>query len=82
MLTHHPVSMAAHGTGVNLTAQSYDGVLYLGITACAAALPDAGHLRDEILAEFVDLKAATLSTNVHPLSVKAQPPAEALPRVA
>ena len=82
MLTHYPVSIAAHGTGVNLTVQSYDGVLYLGITACAKALPEAGRLRDALLAEFIDLKAAVLPANVHPLSVTAPPPAKTLPRVA
>ena len=62
--------------------QSYDGVLYLGITACAKALPDADRLRDALLTEFIDLKAAVLPANVHPLSVTASPPSEALPRVA
>ena len=82
MLTHYPVSIAAHGTGVNLTVQSYDGVLYLGITACAKALPDADHLRDEMLAEFIDLKAVVLPAKVHALSVAPPPPVETLPRVA
>ena len=85
MLTHYPVSIPAHGTGVNLTVQSYDGVLYLGITACAKALPNAGRLRDAILAEFIELKAAVLPpkpANVHQLSVKAPPSVEKLPRVA
>ena len=85
MLSHYPVSIPAHGTGVNLTVQSYDGVLYLGITACAKALPDAGRLRDALLTEFSDLKAAVLPANpanVHALSVAPPPPAETLPRVA
>ena len=82
MLTHYPVSIPAHGTGVNLTVQSYDGILYLGITACAKALPDADRLRDEMLAEFIDLKAAVLPANVHALSVAPPPLVETLPRVA
>lgn len=85
MLTHYPVSIAAHGTGVNLTVQSYDGVLYLGITACAKALPDAGRLRDAILTEFINLKAAVLPAkpaNVHPLAATTPLSAEMLPRVA
>lgn len=82
MLTHYPVSIPAHGTGVNLTVQSYDGILYLGITACATALPDADRLRDEMLAEFIDLTAAVLPANVHALSVAPPAPVETLPRVA
>ena len=85
MLTHYPVSIPAHGMGVNLTVQSYDGILYLGITACAKALPDAGRLRDEMLAEFTELKDAlqpAKPTNVLPLAVTAPSSTEALRQVA
>lgn len=52
MLTHYPVSIAAHGIGVNITLQSYDGVMFFAITACAEALPDSAVLRDDMLQEF------------------------------
>jgi len=52
MLTHYPVSIPAHGVGVNITVQSYMDGLFFGITACRQALPDAGQLRDDMLAEF------------------------------
>ena len=54
--THYPVSIPAHTQGVNITVQSYNGQLYYGITACAKALPDAGQLRDDMLAAFAELK--------------------------
>jgi WS/DGAT/MGAT family acyltransferase len=58
MLTHYPVSIAAHGIGVNITLQSYDGSMFFAITACAEALPDSGVLRDDMLQEFAALEDA------------------------
>lgn len=60
MLTHYPVSIPAHGQGVNITVQSYAGQLFFGITACAAALPDADVLRNDMLAAFAELKGKVL----------------------
>ena len=57
VLTHYPVSIPAHGQGVNVTVQSYNGDLYFALTACAKALPDGDALRDDMLAEFEALKA-------------------------
>ncbi len=58
MLTHYPVSIPAHGTGVNITVQSYTDGLYFGITACAAALPNADRLRDDMMAEYDAFRTA------------------------
>lgn len=40
MLTHHPVSIAADGNALNITVQSYEGRLDLGVTSCLDAVPD------------------------------------------
>ncbi len=56
VLTHYPVSIAAHSQGVNITVQSYNGTLYFGITGCATALPDAEALQDDMLAAFDELR--------------------------
>ena len=58
MLTHYPVSIPAHGQGVNITVQSYLDKLYVGITACAKALPDVGAFRDDLVAEYEALCSA------------------------
>ena len=58
VLTHYPVSIPAHGQALNITVQSYDGVMYFGITACAKALPDAELLRDDMLLAYQELAAA------------------------
>jgi len=57
MLTHYPVSIPAHGNGVNITVQSYVDELYFAVTACEKALPDPDQLRKDIYAAFEKLKA-------------------------
>jgi WS/DGAT/MGAT family acyltransferase len=64
MLTHYPVSIPAHGNGVNLTVQSYVDGMYFAVTGCAEALPDADNLRDDMLAAFADLCALLPSSVV------------------
>ena len=57
MLTHYPVSIAAHGLAVNLTVQSYEDRMDFAVTACHAALPDADVLRDRMVAAWEALYA-------------------------
>jgi WS/DGAT/MGAT family acyltransferase len=64
LLAHYPVSIPAHGMGVNITVQSYVDRFYFAITACAKTLPDAAVLRDDIVASFQELKD-TLLTEEH-----------------
>jgi len=70
MLTHYPVSIPAHSQAVNITVQSYTDQMYFAITGCAAALPDADTLRDDMLAEFVELKRRLLETAPAQLDVR------------
>ncbi len=67
MLTHYPVSIAAHGLGLNITVQSYRGMMYVGITACEDALPDAWQLRDDLLSAFDELRQALDPARVSPI---------------
>lgn len=64
VLTHYPVSIPAHGQAVNVTVQSYVDQLFFGVTGCARALPDAGLLRDDMLAAFAELTEAVLGSRV------------------
>ncbi|MCZ6854369.1 MAG: wax ester/triacylglycerol synthase family O-acyltransferase [Gammaproteobacteria bacterium] len=61
MLTHFPVSIPAHTMGVNITVQSYAGVLYFAVTACAGALPDPAVLIGDMLTTFEELKDRLLA---------------------
>ena len=53
-----PVSIATHGVALNITVQSYMGSLDFGITADAAALPDADRLADLLEDAMLELKTA------------------------
>jgi diacylglycerol O-acyltransferase len=71
MTTHYPVSIPAHGVGLNITVQSYVDHVYLGITACGKALPDAGLLRDDLVAAYKELRDKLLPQNVSELKPRA-----------
>ncbi len=44
MMSYYPVSIAAHGLGLNITVQSYNGALDIGIIASKKAMPDVRKL--------------------------------------
>ena len=52
-----PVSIPGHGIALNITVQSYNGSLEVGLTACRRALPDVGDLADYVVEEHHKLKA-------------------------
>lgn len=47
--TYAPVSIPGHGMALNITVQSYNGVLEFGLTACRRAVPDIGDLADHLI---------------------------------
>jgi WS/DGAT/MGAT family acyltransferase len=53
-----PVSIPGHGVGLNITVQSYDGVLGFGITACRRAVPDPQSLAAYLRGALAELLAA------------------------
>ena len=56
---YFPVSAVADGQGLNITVQSYDGSVDLGLIACARLMPDLADLADAIVDEFDLLVART-----------------------
>jgi len=74
MMSHHPVSIVAQGIGVNITVQSYVDQVYLGITTCAKAVPDADILRDDLMAAFEELKMRLFPQNLAELKPKTTAP--------
>ncbi len=55
MATYFPVSIPAHGCALNITVQSYNGMLDYGLTACRRALPDVADIADGIVAAHAEL---------------------------
>jgi diacylglycerol O-acyltransferase len=69
--TYLPVSIPAHGVGLNITVQSYDGVLGFGLTACRRAVPDPQALAAYLHSALAELLAAVRAKDaVAPAPVK------------
>jgi WS/DGAT/MGAT family acyltransferase len=55
LANYFPVSIPGHGIALNITVQSYNGMLEVGLTACRRALPDVADLADYIVEEHQKL---------------------------
>lgn len=73
MLTHYPVSIAAHGTALNMTLQSYQDRMDFSITSCLDAVPDADLLRDAMFEAWEELQQAAGVEAVAPLESDPMP---------
>lgn len=78
---YYPVSIASHGTALNVTVQSYNGRMDYGLIACRRAVPDITEIGDYMLAEH---KLLMDLTQKHPAAAgataaPARPAAEPAP---
>jgi diacylglycerol O-acyltransferase / wax synthase len=55
MVTNFPASIVVHGVALNITVQTYDQSLDIGLIACARALPEVAELIDDLQAEVQEL---------------------------
>jgi len=90
--SYFPVSIPTHGIALNMTVQSYNGALEVGLTACRRAMPDLADLADYVVQEHKKLlalvkareaeaTAATVAATAEPAPpVKAPKPAAKPPR--
>ncbi|RZI77621.1 MAG: wax ester/triacylglycerol synthase family O-acyltransferase [Variovorax sp.] len=90
---YYPVSIASHGTALNVTVQSYNGRMDYGLIACRRAVPDITEIGDYMLVEhqtLMDLmqtvpgdakSAAGAARAAASRTVAPQPPAAAAPAV-
>ena len=64
LLTYYPVSIAVHSVALNVTVQSYGGLLDFGLTACRKALPDLPELAKLMQAAHQELLELTPALDV------------------
>lgn len=57
MVTNFPASIVVHGVALNVTVQTYDAALDIGLMACSDAMPDVRGLAADIVEAFDELKA-------------------------
>jgi hypothetical protein len=57
MLTNYPTSIAVHGLALNVTVQTYDQSLDIGLMACGKALPETGELAAYVETAFMEFQA-------------------------
>jgi WS/DGAT/MGAT family acyltransferase len=57
MLTNYPTSIAVHGLALNVTVQTYNQSLDIGLMACGEALPEMGELAAYVDAAFMEFQA-------------------------
>ena len=83
---YYPVSIASHGTALNVTVQSYNGRMDYGLIACRRAVPDVTGIGDFMLAEhkaLLDRMAASApAPAVAAASEAASAPSAAKPATA
>ncbi|MDP9973053.1 WS/DGAT/MGAT family acyltransferase [Variovorax paradoxus] len=68
--SYYPVSIASHGTALNVTVQSYNGRMDYGLIACRRAVPDITEIGDYMLAEHQLLLGLA---QTHPAAAGAAP---------
>lgn len=79
MLTNFPASIVVHGVALNITVQTYDQSLDLGIMACAKALPQVDEFAAHLEAAFFEFQALPAAAPVEAPPV-AQKTARARPK--
>ena len=57
MVANYPVSIVVHGVALNVTVQTYDQSLDLGIIACGKAMPEVAEFAAQIETAFEEFKA-------------------------
>ncbi len=56
MLTNYPTSIVVHGVALNITVQTYNESLDVGIIACAQAMPEVDEFAAHVETSFLEFK--------------------------
>jgi diacylglycerol O-acyltransferase len=66
----YPLGPVFHGAGVNITVMSNNGQVHVGIIACKESMPDVDDLVRRFPVELAALKAAVVTAQSPPSSIK------------
>ncbi|HEV6965952.1 wax ester/triacylglycerol synthase family O-acyltransferase [Roseateles sp.] len=61
MLTNYPTSIAVHGLALNVTVQTYNQSLDIGLMACGEALPETAELAAHVETAFMEFQALAVA---------------------
>ncbi|RZJ02220.1 MAG: DUF1298 domain-containing protein, partial [Rubrivivax sp.] len=73
MLTNYPTSIAVHGLALNVTVQTYDQSLDIGLMACGEALPETAELAAYVEMAFMEFQALAVAEAEPAPAVKKAP---------
>lgn len=66
MLTNYPTSIAVHGLALNVTVQTYNQSLDIGLMACGEALPETAELAAYVETAFMEFQALPVAEVAEP----------------
>ncbi|MCV2370707.1 wax ester/triacylglycerol synthase family O-acyltransferase [Roseateles oligotrophus] len=72
MLTNYPASIIVHGMALNITVQTFDASLDIGIMACGQALPETAALAAYIETAFMEFLALPVAEEPEPAVKKSK----------
>lgn len=61
MLTNYPTSIAVHGLALNVTVQTYNQSLDIGLIACGEAVPETAELAAYVETAFMEFQALAVA---------------------
>jgi WS/DGAT/MGAT family acyltransferase len=80
MLATYPVSIVTHGQALNITCQSYAGMMDFGFTGCHANLPHMQRIAVYTLEAFEELERLVLRPRRKPATAAAKRPRRTAPK--
>jgi len=75
MLTNYPTSIAVHGLALNVTVQTYNQSLDIGLMACGEAMPETAEFAAYVEAAFMEFQALPVAEPEAASAVKKKAPA-------
>ncbi|NCT83244.1 MAG: wax ester/triacylglycerol synthase family O-acyltransferase [Comamonadaceae bacterium] len=74
MLTNYPTSIVVHGLALNVTVQTYNQSLDIGLMACGEALPETAELAAHVETAFMEFQALPVAEPEAPPAARKKAP--------